>query len=107
MILGCAEESARGTVQGDAAAGRVAIGHYQCGACHIIPGVIGARGQIGPPLTEYGKRVYIAGQFPQDAELLARWIRDAPALDPGTAMPTLDVSDVEARNIVAYLYGLR
>ena len=107
LVQGCADGPAPRAARGDAAAGRVAIRQHQCGACHIIPGIAGARGEVGPPLVDYRKRVYIAGQFPQDAERLARWIQDAPAFDAGTAMPRLDVSDVEARDIVAYLYVLR
>jgi cytochrome c1 len=87
--------------------GRAALERNQCGACHIIPGVAGARGTVGPPLTRYGQRVYLAGKFPQDPALLARWIRDAPSMDPRTAMPATGVTEEEARDIAAYLSSLR
>ena len=92
---------------GDAKAGRAAITRYQCGACHTIPGVAGARSRVGPPLTAYAQRVYVAGKLPQDPVWLARWIQDAPALAPGTAMPNVGVTDRDARDIAAYLYQLR
>ena len=76
----------------------------ECGACHRIPGIPGARGTVGPPLDDYRKRVYIAGRNPNVPDHLVAWIRDAPSLDPGTAMPDLDVSEAEARDIAAYLY---
>lgn len=79
----------------------------QCGACHEIPGVTGARGRVGPPLKAFARRVYIAGKFPQDPSILARWIADAPSLSPGTAMPAIPMSTDEARNMAAYLYTLR
>jgi cytochrome c1 len=79
----------------------------QCGACHVIPDIRGARGQVGPPLTAYGNRVYIAGMFPRDPVLLARWVADAPSLSPGTAMPKIPMSEEEARDIAAYLFSLR
>jgi cytochrome c1 len=95
------------SAQGDARAGRAAIERHQCGACHIIPGIGDARGNVGPPLTDYGRRVYLAGKFPQDPALLERWIRDAPSLEPRTAMPRTDVTEREARDIAAYLGLLR
>ena len=87
--------------------GRIAMQRLECGACHVIPGVAGARGQVGPPLDNYSRRVYIAGKFPRDEALLARWIADAPSLSPGTAMPKIDMSEVEARAMAAYLYKIR
>jgi cytochrome c1 len=91
----------------DVTAGRAAIERYQCGACHVIPGVADARGTVGPPLIRYGRRVYLAGKFPKDPQLLARWIRDAPSMDPRTAMPATGVTEEEARDIAAYLSRLR
>jgi len=79
----------------------------ECGACHVIPGVSGARGQVGPPLDQYGRRVYIAGKFPRDEALLARWIADAPSLSPGTAMPKIGMTQAEARAISVYLLSLK
>jgi cytochrome c1 len=79
----------------------------QCGACHVIPGVPGARGQVGPPLDAYGRRVYIAGKLPQDTALLARWIADAPSLSPGTAMPKIEMTAAEARAMAIYLHSLK
>lgn len=103
----CTEREPLRPAAGDPAAGRAAIERLQCGACHLIPGVTGARGQVGPPLDAYGRRVYIAGKLPQDAALLARWIADAPSLSPGTAMPRIAMTAAEARDIAAYLYTLR
>jgi cytochrome c len=91
----------------DAAAGRVAIERLQCGACHEIPGVTAARGRVGPSLENFGRRVYLAGKFPQDPQLVARWVADAPSLAPGTAMPAVPMTAGEARDIAAYLHGLR
>jgi cytochrome c len=95
------------TTGGDAERGRAALRHYQCGVCHRIPGVTGARGLVGPPLTAYGRRVYLAGKLPQEPGLLVRWIQDAPSLVPGTAMPNVGVTEADARHIAAYLYRLR
>jgi len=104
---GCSPGETTAPAPGDQEAGREAIHRLQCGACHVIPGVTGARGQVGPPLVQYGRRVYVAGKFPRDPALLARWVADAPALSPGTAMPKVDMSAAEVRDIAAYLMGLR
>ena len=80
---------------------------YGCGACHVIPGVAGATGMVGPPLTNWAKRVYIAGSLPNTPDNLVLWIRQPQAIEPGTAMPDLGVSEEDARDIAAYLYTLR
>jgi cytochrome c1 len=60
-------------------------------ACHVIPGVPGARGMVGPPLTMFARRAYIAGQLPNEPDNLLRWLQDPQAVEPGTAMPNLGV----------------
>jgi cytochrome c1 len=42
-----------------------------------------------------------------DPAVLAQWVRDAPSLAPHTAMPTLPINEAEARDVAAYLQGLR
>lgn len=91
---------------GDAKLGLRLLDQYQCGACHRIPGVPAAVGQTGPELATFGKRSYIAGQFPNQPDLLQRWIIDPPAMKPGTVMPVMGVSPDEARHMAAYLYAL-
>lgn len=92
---------------GDPARGRVLLAQYQCGACHAIPGVPGARGTIGPPLQGFGLHSYIAGELPNRPDTLRRWIADPAALVPDTAMPDVGASDADARDMAAYLGGLR
>ncbi len=83
------------------------IQDYGCGTCHVVPGVRNADGLVGPPLTSFGRRTFIAGQLPNSEENLQRWIMDPQAVEPGTAMPDLDVSRRDAADITAYLYTLR
>jgi cytochrome c1 len=92
---------------GDAAQGREAVGRYGCGSCHVIPGVPGARGAVGPPLTEFARRTHIAGNIPNTPENLIVWLRDPQAVEPGTAMPNMGVSESDARNLAAYLASLK
>jgi cytochrome c2 len=90
---------------GDAAQGKILIAGFGCGGCHVIPGVPGATGRVGPSLGDLAERAYIAGSLPNAPEQLVRWIRDPQALRPGTAMPTLGVRETDARHIAAYLYS--
>jgi cytochrome c len=89
---------------GDPALGREAILNYGCGSCHIIGGIPGANSHIGPPLTEFHKRSYIAGNLPNNGENLILWIKSPQGVEPGTVMPNLGVTDDDARHIAAYLY---
>src|SRR4051794_18272224 len=50
-----------GGVQGDARAGANEIAQIGCGGCHSIPGITGADGLVGPPLTQIGRRLILAG----------------------------------------------
>lgn len=90
---------------GDVSAGREALIVYDCGACHMIPGIPDADAYVGPPLNKYEQRHYIAGNLPNTADNLIDWIQNPQAIEPGTAMPALGVSESEARNIAAYLYS--
>jgi len=92
---------------GDPARGEKAIADRHCGACHVIPGVRGARGVVAPPLTQFALRTYIAGRVPNTPSNLVAWIRNPHQIDPGNAMPALGLSDPEARDVAAYLYTLR
>jgi cytochrome c2 len=89
---------------GDVGRGRAAIERHGCGGCHVIPGIRSARGTVGPALTDFAQRPYIAGVLVHDTLNLLRWLQDPPTLAPGTVMPRLGVSEGEARDIAAYLY---
>ena len=91
---------------GDPERGTRLIKDYGCGACHSIPGIREARGKVGPPLGDFAERAYIAGQLPNTPENIIRWIQNPQALEPETAMPNLNVSSADARDIAAYLQGL-
>jgi cytochrome c1 len=62
---------------------------------------------VGAPLTAFARRAYIAGNLPNTPENLVAWLRDPQAIEPGTAMPNLEVSETDARHLAAYLATLR
>jgi cytochrome c len=92
---------------GDPKRGKIAIRTYGCGSCHTIPGVRGASGQVGPPLTGIAQRVYVGGVITNTPENLVRWIQNAPSIDPMTAMPNVGVTHQDAVDIAGYLYSRR
>jgi cytochrome c len=87
--------------------GGQAIQKYGCGTCHTIPGIKQADGLVGPPLTRFARRSYIAGELPNNAENLQRWIENPQTIEPGTAMPDLGVTPSDSQDITAYLYTLK
>lgn len=89
---------------GDPEQGKQALARYGCGACHTVAGVPGARGLVGPPLTGIGERAYIAGVLANTPNNMVIWIMNPQVIVPGNAMPNLDVSEADARDMVAYLY---
>jgi mono/diheme cytochrome c family protein len=107
------EAGARGIVQapaGDvqlAEVGRQAMQRHACHACHQIPGVVGSRRWVGPPLAGFAHQQLIAGRLSNTPDNLARWIEQPQQVDPGTAMPDLGVGSADARAMAAYLATLR
>jgi cytochrome c1 len=78
-----------------------------CGGCHIIPGVSGADGMVGPPLTMLGRRIFIAGVLRNSPQNLAAWIFDPQRFVPGNAMPSAGLSESEAMDVAVFLESIR
>jgi cytochrome c2 len=102
-----AEQIAIAATGGSASRGMAAISRYGCGSCHIIPGISGATGRAGPPLTGIGNRIYVAGVLQNTAPNMIRWIENPPAIDEHTVMPNLGVTHQDAVDIAGYLYTLK
>lgn len=80
-----------------------AFRQHGCTACHAIPGVVGPDTANGPRLSGLAGRDRIGGVVPATEDGLAAWIRDPQALDAHTAMPTLGLSETQARLMARYL----
>lgn len=87
--------------------GKQLVTSYNCGACHAITDMPHAIGRVGPPLTGFADRMFIAGELPNEPRNLVRWLMDPPAVEPGTVMPNMGIPAREARDIAGYLYTLR
>ena len=94
-------------LHGDPALGPDKIRKYGCYTCHTIPGVAGANGLVGPPLSGIYERVYIAGELPNTPENITRWIQHPHSIEPNTVMPEMGVTDEDSRDIAAFLYTVR
>jgi cytochrome c oxidase subunit 2 len=86
-----------------------------CVGCHQIVGVnataaqtFASSGLIGPNLTHVGSRTTIAaGTLPNDPQSMAAWLRDPPAVKPGSRMPKLGLNEPDIAALVAYLESLK
>ncbi len=109
LLAGCGEEEPPPHLRiagADPARGRAVITERGCGACHVIPGIRGAVAWVGPPLVEWSRRSYVGGRLPNAPENLIAWLRDPQAISPGSAMPSLGLTEREARDAAAYLYTI-
>jgi cytochrome c oxidase subunit II len=94
-----------------------------CIGCHAIQGVPGAVSNIGPNLTHVASRHTIAsGLYKNDGPTLARWIKNARHMKPGSIMNTIGrgqydpimkttvtagLDDRQIADVVAYLMALK
>jgi cytochrome c2 len=91
----------------DTARGRELIGDIGCGSCHVVPGVPGASGMVGPPLNHMGQRQIIAGMLHNTPDNMVQWLRFPQKVVPGNAMPDMGLTEDQARAISAYLLSLK
>jgi cytochrome c2 len=89
---------------GDPTRGEAMFIEYGCGSCHAVQNVRTATGNVGPPLDGIATRVIVAGHLANNPANMEHWIRDPQQVSPGTAMPDLNVSQGDARDITAFLY---
>lgn len=78
----------------------------QCAACHTVPGVPGAHGNVGPSLKGIARRQIIAGKLANNPANMVRWLMHPQRIVPGNAMPEMGLTQDQAAKIAAYLYTL-
>jgi cytochrome c2 len=62
---------------------------------------------VGPPLTDIGRRIYLAGVLRNTPENMMFWLQNPQRVVPGNAMPDMGLTRDQAQDIAAYLYTLR
>lgn len=88
---------------GDPQRGASLIAQIDCGSCHIIPGIRGARDLVGPPLNHMSRRIYIAGLLHNTPENMVRWLMHPQNVVRGNAMTEMGLTAAQAQDIAAYL----
>ncbi len=95
--------------------GQQAFMKNQCATCHMISGVRGAQGLVGPDLTHVGSRVSLAaGIMENNLDNLIAWIHSPNYYKPGNVMykagyeaMNIQMSDDDVVNIAKYLHSLK
>ena len=67
----------------------------------------GSNALTPPPLIGISQRSYLAGMLENTPENLRLWIQHPRQVNPRTAMPEQGVTDQDASDMAAYLYGTR
>lgn len=108
LLLGaCKRPEAASPTAGDPNRGKQLIEQYGCNSCHIVPGVNGAKGMVGPSMEHIASRQIIAMKLPNTEPNMTAYIQNPQMTDPQNAMPNLGVKPDEARDMAAYLYTLK
>jgi cytochrome c oxidase subunit 2 len=96
------------TPTGAALQGQQTFNGLPCIACHSIRGNPQAIGTLGPNLTHFASRERFAGSWlERNDENLRDWLRDPPAIKPGSKMPNYNLTDEQIEQLIAYLQSLR
>jgi len=93
---------------GNASRGPALAAQYGCNVCHLIPGVEGPAGSLGPSLQGVASRPAISqGTVPTTPENLVRFIQNPATLNPQSSMPPSGAPESDARDLAAYLLTLK
>ena len=107
FAFGCAK-SEKAAFPGNAERGQQLIAQYSCNVCHVIPGISGAQGSLGPDLTGVATRPTISnGQVQNTPENLVKFIQSPPSMNPSSNMPSLNLPTSDAQDIASYLHSIQ
>ena len=93
---------------GNVERGRQLSAQYGCNVCHVMPGVEGPQGSLGPSLVGLAARPAISLEtVPNNPENLTRFIQEPASLNPQSSMPALGIPANDAQDITAFLLTLK
>ena len=99
-------DSGAGETEINAQQGRRVFEEQACINCHAVKGTI-ADGRFGPDLTHLASRSTIAaGAADNTPNNLVTWLTDPNDIKEGTLMPAMHLTDLQNRQITAYLLTL-
>jgi mono/diheme cytochrome c family protein len=87
--------------------GKRALEQYGCIGCHEIPGLVGPEARLGPTLHGIASRTMLGGVLPNSFDNMVLWLRSPQAFSRHSAMPTLGVTERDARDMAAHLDTLK
>jgi cytochrome c oxidase subunit 2 len=93
-------------------AGRELFRSLACAGCHTVQNLTAGRFPGAPPLDGVASRPSIAGGVltmtdENRRDNFRRWIANPPAVKPGTAMPSLGLSEQQVNDITEFLLTLK
>ena len=95
-------------VPGNAERGRELIAQQGCNVCHVIPGIQGMQGSLGPDLTSVASHPTISnGTVKNTPANMTQFVQNPQSLNPSSSMPAIGLPPGDAQDITAYLYSLR
>ncbi len=104
---GGGEATTEALTTGNAEDGRALFITKACSGCHTIQGFPEAQGKVGPELSHWDSDSLIADVLPDTDENLRQWLKDPPAVKPGTLMPNQNLTDREIDALIAFLRTLK
>lgn len=111
IVAGCGILTSSQDARVEEAGGNVARGEdlvrsHGCVACHSVPGMASVQDGYGPNLDGFANNRLIAGAVDNDPDTLIQFLMAPQSMVPGSAMPTLGLTEDEARDIASWLYTL-
>ncbi len=93
----------------DAVRGVALFQTLTCVQCHAIDGLgASSNARVAPDLTHIAGRSTLAGgRLDNNPTNLAAWLKDPQALKPGSHMPSLQLTDSQVADLVAYFETLK
>lgn len=110
LIAGCGLMS-RDDPRVDATGGNIERGKELartngCIVCHSVPDEGWVQDGYGPDLEGFANNRHIAGQAVNEPDTLIAFLMSPQSVVPGTSMPTVGLTEDEARDIATWLYSL-
>jgi cytochrome c1 len=105
-LISCKHED-RAAAGGNPDRGKQLVAQYGCTVCHIIPGIDGPRGMVGPSLEHFGSRTVIGGKIPNTPGNVIRMLQNPQALNATNVMPNLGITPADAKDLAAFLDTLK
>jgi len=86
--------------------GRKRLAQHSCVSCHVIPGVPRGDGKSAQSLAHWYWRRTFLNTYKNTPENLEKWLEMPSHRKPSTAMPDLNVSPQDSRDMAAYLFSI-